>query len=100
MALEKRLRRVKHKPMTKLHISTIPGFLFLLFALAGLSACSTGPLKGAFTKPAEPSAGLLSPNGKTMFFDWAVTGTSQIWKMIEPMGFPIQMTTGLRKPKF
>jgi protease II len=43
----------------------------------------------------SPGAGMISPgNKKELFFTWAVTGTAQIWKLPNPMGFPIQMTSG------
>lgn len=39
-------------------------------------------------------SGVLSPDGKTLYFTWGVTGVSQIWKMNGPMSFPAQMTSG------
>lgn len=42
----------------------------------------------------SPGAGVLAPNGKNLFFNWRITGTSQIWRQDRPMGFPIQMTGG------
>jgi dipeptidyl aminopeptidase/acylaminoacyl peptidase len=41
-----------------------------------------------------PSAGRLSPDGKTLYFHWGVTGITQIWKKEGVNGFPIQMTGG------
>lgn len=41
-----------------------------------------------------PSGGALTPDGKTMFFSWNVTGVSQIWKIAGPDKFPILMTAG------
>ncbi|WP_394842984.1 prolyl oligopeptidase family serine peptidase [Pendulispora brunnea] len=41
-----------------------------------------------------PSAGRLSPNGKTLFMTWNVTGTSQIWRVDGAQHFPVQMTGG------
>lgn len=40
-----------------------------------------------------PSGGRLTPDGKTLFFNWTVTGTRQIWKM-NSASFPTQMTAG------
>ena len=60
-----------------------------------LSGCTTGALRNSLAqKPAVPSRGVLTPNGKTLFFDWAVTGISQVWKMNAPLRFPEQVTTG------
>ncbi len=41
-----------------------------------------------------PGMGMLSPDKKTLFFTWRVTGSSQVWKVNGPLGFPIQMTGG------
>lgn len=42
----------------------------------------------------SPGAGLMSPDGKRMFFTWSVTGTQQVWRLDAPMGFPTQLTGG------
>ncbi|MBI2518984.1 MAG: S9 family peptidase [Bdellovibrio sp.] len=42
----------------------------------------------------SPSYGILSPDGKVYYFNWNVTGTTQIWKINGPLGFPIQLTAG------
>lgn len=42
----------------------------------------------------SPGMGLLSPDGKQMYFSWSVTGVSQIWKADGPLRFPEQMTSG------
>lgn len=41
-----------------------------------------------------PGGGTLSPDGKTLFFTWSVTGTTQIWRLDGPQRFPVQMTGG------
>lgn len=41
-----------------------------------------------------PGAGLVSPDGKRMYFTWSVTGTQQIWRLDGPMRFPVQLTGG------
>ena len=38
--------------------------------------------------------GALSPDGKTLYMNWGVTGTSQIWKVPGPLKFPVQLTGG------
>jgi dipeptidyl aminopeptidase/acylaminoacyl peptidase len=48
----------------------------------------------SFLEVQSPGVGTMSPDGKTMFFTWAVTGTSQVWRLDNPMGFPVQMTSG------
>lgn len=42
----------------------------------------------------SPGAGLLSPDGKKLYFTWGVTGTTQVWRLDGPMGFPTQLTGG------
>ena len=44
----------------------------------------------------SPSGGQLSPDGKRLFFGWAVTGTAQVWRLDGPNTFPIQMTREAR----
>ncbi len=38
--------------------------------------------------------GVLSRDGKQLFFSWNITGTSQLWKSDGPMRFPVQLTGG------
>jgi dipeptidyl aminopeptidase/acylaminoacyl peptidase len=42
----------------------------------------------------SPGLGILSPDGKHLFFSWTVTGISQIWRLDGPNAFPVQMTGG------
>ncbi|MFN7714603.1 MAG: S9 family peptidase [Pseudanabaenaceae cyanobacterium] len=41
-----------------------------------------------------PGMGILSPDGKQLFFTWSITGTPQVWRIDGPKGFPRQMTSG------
>ncbi|MFO0761865.1 MAG: prolyl oligopeptidase family serine peptidase [Byssovorax sp.] len=41
-----------------------------------------------------PGAGRLSPDGKTLYFSWTISGTRQIWRLDGPKQFPVQMTGG------
>lgn len=41
-----------------------------------------------------PGMGQLSPDGKSLFFGWSVTGTRQVWKTSKAQKFPVQMTGG------
>jgi hypothetical protein len=41
-----------------------------------------------------PGIGMLSPDGKAMFFSWTITGIGQIWRVDGPRHFPQQMTGG------
>ncbi len=41
-----------------------------------------------------PGIGRLSPDGRLMFFSWAITGVPQVWKLDGPFHFPREMTGG------
>jgi len=41
-----------------------------------------------------PGLGVLSPDGKRLFFGWSITGTPHIWRLDGPKNFPVQMTGG------
>jgi dipeptidyl aminopeptidase/acylaminoacyl peptidase len=41
-----------------------------------------------------PGTGVVSPDGKRLFFSWRVTGTSQLWRLDGPQRFPVQLTGG------
>ncbi len=43
---------------------------------------------------AAPGMGLLSPDKKTLYFSWRVTGQNHIWKIDGPQKFPVQLTSG------
>ena len=42
----------------------------------------------------SPGAGQLTPDGQRLFFNWSVTGTSQVWRIDGPQRFPVQLTGG------
>jgi protease II len=41
-----------------------------------------------------PGGGFITPDGKRLFFTWAVTGTPQVWRVDGPQRFPVQTTGG------
>jgi dipeptidyl aminopeptidase/acylaminoacyl peptidase len=41
-----------------------------------------------------PAGGMLSPDGKQLFFTWTITGVRQIWRIDGPQRFPAQLTGG------
>jgi len=41
-----------------------------------------------------PGLGMLTPDGKRLFFGWSITGTPEVWRLDGPKGFPVQMTGG------
>jgi prolyl oligopeptidase PreP (S9A serine peptidase family) len=48
----------------------------------------------AFIDVAGPGVGALSPDGKRLFFNWSVTGVTQLWRLDGKMRFPSQLTGG------
>lgn len=42
----------------------------------------------------SPGTGIISPDGKRLFFSWTVTGTRQLWRLDGPQRFPVQLTGG------
>lgn len=41
-----------------------------------------------------PSAGIVAPDGRKLYFTWAVTGVRQVWRLDGPLSFPVQLTGG------
>ena len=42
----------------------------------------------------SPGSGVLSPDGQKLYFNWNVTGVTQVWRIDRPRSFPVQMTGG------
>lgn len=63
------------------------------YAPPALPAESANKLKKLFDI-SSPGLGLLSPDKKTLYFTWRVTGQSHVWKIDGPQKFPIQLTSG------
>jgi hypothetical protein len=41
-----------------------------------------------------PGMGIVSPDGKRLYFSWQVTGNNQVWRLDGPKSFPVQLTGG------
>jgi dipeptidyl aminopeptidase/acylaminoacyl peptidase len=41
-----------------------------------------------------PGMGVVTPDGRRLFFGWSVTGSRQVWRLDGPDRFPVQMTGG------
>ena len=59
------------------------------------------PLDAATTRRIEtlldvraPGLGIVSPDGRRLYFGWGITGTPQVFRVDAPLGFPVQMTGG------
>jgi dipeptidyl aminopeptidase/acylaminoacyl peptidase len=42
----------------------------------------------------SPGTGRLSPDGKSLYFGWSITGVRQVFRIDGPQRFPVQMTGG------
>lgn len=42
----------------------------------------------------SPGMGMVTPDGKKLFFGWNITGFNQVWRLESPRGFPVQVTGG------
>lgn len=63
------------------------------YAAPPLNAVMSNKLK-KMLDVSSPGMGMLSPDQKTLYFSWRVTGTSHIWKINGPQKFPVQLTSG------
>ena len=63
------------------------------FAPPALNPLMANKLKKMFDVT-SPGMGVLSPDKKTLYFTWRVTGISQVWKIDGPKAFPVQLTSG------
>ena len=63
------------------------------FAPPALNSVMANKLKKMFDVT-TPGMGILSPDKKTLYFTWRVTGISQVWKIDGPQSFPVQLTSG------
>jgi dipeptidyl aminopeptidase/acylaminoacyl peptidase len=68
---------------------------------ATLKRYAPTPLPPTVTRPIEsildvrsPGLGMVTPNGKQMFFTWGITGTVQVWRLDGAQKFPVQVTGG------
>ena len=63
------------------------------YAPPALPANVTRPIE-AILDVRSPGMGMVTPDGKRMFFSWGVTGTSQVWRLDGAQRFPVQVTGG------
>ncbi|ELS33529.1 MULTISPECIES: prolyl oligopeptidase family serine peptidase [Pseudanabaena] len=63
------------------------------YAPTALPANVTRPIE-AILDVRSPGLGMVTPDGKRMFFTWSITGTVQVWRLDGAQRFPIQVTGG------
>lgn len=67
--------------------------VFERFRAAPLSSTVTRRVQ-ALLDVRAPGGGVLTPDGKRLFFSWNVTGVRQVWRLDGPDRFPVQLTGG------
>jgi len=72
---------------------SVPDEVLARFRAAPLPSTVTRRVQ-ALLDVRAPSAGVLSPDGKRLFFTWNVTGVRQVWRIDGPDRFPLQLTGG------
>ncbi len=82
-----------HADYTGLGTDSVSAETLKKFAPPVLNPIMSNKLKKMFDVTA-PGMGMLSPDKKTLYFTWRVTGISQVWKIEGPKSFPIQLTSG------
>lgn len=80
-------------PYTGLGAGSIPPEIVAKYAPPSLPAEVTRRIQ-TMLDVRSPGLGILSPDGKRLFFGWTVTGSSQIWRLDGPRSYPVQMTGG------
>jgi dipeptidyl aminopeptidase/acylaminoacyl peptidase len=78
---------------TGLGVESVSAETLKKYAPPPLNPVMTNKLKKMFDVTA-PGMGLLSPDKKTLYFTWRVTGISHVWKIDGPQKFPVQLTSG------
>ena len=67
--------------------------LIAKYAAPPLDASVSGRIQ-AMLDVRSPGLGLVSEDGSRLYFGWRITGTSQVFRLTAPKGFPVQMTGG------
>jgi dipeptidyl aminopeptidase/acylaminoacyl peptidase len=78
---------------TGLGVESVPPEVLARYAAPALKADESRRIQSMLDVRA-PGAGMVSPDGKRLFFGWSITGTSQVFRLDAPMGFPTQLTGG------
>src|SRR5262245_55252114 len=81
------------KPYAGHGLSSVSPEILAKFAPAPISSDVSRQIQ-AMLDVRAPGAGTLSPDGKTLYFSWTITGTRQLFRLDGPDRFPVQMTGG------
>lgn len=87
------LSMLAHAQYSGLGAESVSAETLKKYAPPALNPIMTNKLKKIFDI-SSPGMGMLSPDKKTMYFTWRVTGISQVWKIDGPQKFPMQLTSG------
>jgi len=72
---------------------SVPPEVLARFAPKPLPAATSRKIQ-AMLDVRAPVGSRVSPDGKTLYFAWNVTGTPQVWRVTGPDTFPVQLTGG------
>jgi dipeptidyl aminopeptidase/acylaminoacyl peptidase len=63
------------------------------FAPPSLEAAVAGRIRSILDIQ-SPGGGVLTPEGRKLFFNWSISGIPHIWRLDGPQTFPVQVTGG------
>jgi dipeptidyl aminopeptidase/acylaminoacyl peptidase len=78
---------------TGLGKSSIDAATLKKYAPPSLDASATRQIE-AILDVRSPGLGMLTPDGKQLFFGWGITGVAQVWRIDGAQKFPVQVTGG------
>jgi dipeptidyl aminopeptidase/acylaminoacyl peptidase len=82
-----------HAQYTGLGKDSLDPAILKRYAPTALPATVTRPIE-SILDVRSPGLGMVTPDGKRMFFTWGITGTVQVWRLDGAQKFPSQVTGG------
>jgi dipeptidyl aminopeptidase/acylaminoacyl peptidase len=82
-----------HAQYTGLGKDSLDPAIIKRYAPTALPATVTRPIE-SILDVRSPGLGMVTPDGKRMFFTWGITGTIQVWRLDGAQKFPSQVTGG------
>jgi dipeptidyl aminopeptidase/acylaminoacyl peptidase len=81
------------QPYTGLGKSSVDAATLKKYAPTSLPQAATRQIE-AMLDVRSPGLGMISPDGKQLFFGWGITGVAQVWRIDGAQKFPLQVTGG------
>ncbi len=76
-----------------LGVASVPPEVLAKYAAPALPAEASRRVQ-ALLDVRAPGGGVVAPGGKRLFFNWSITGVTQVFRLDGPKTFPAQMTGG------